>query len=61
MCETRPPYNRTIGECMDVSTQRGKDDWLSGASSDENPYDEEDYISYAFWLIGWYMADGESK
>jgi ribosome modulation factor len=61
MSETRPPHNRTIGECMTVSKQRGMDDWLSGASSDENPYVEEDYISHTFWLLGWHLADGALK
>jgi ribosome modulation factor len=55
------PYNRTIGECMKVSEQRGKDDWLAGTPRTENPYAKEDYISRVFWFVGWGMADGESK
>jgi ribosome modulation factor len=61
MSETRPPHNRTIGDCMKVSEQRGKDDWLAGTPSDENPYAEEDYISQCFWLLGWHLANGASK
>jgi hypothetical protein len=57
----RPPRNHTIGECMNVSEQRGKDDWLAGARSTENPYAEEDYISHIFWLLGWHLANGENK
>jgi ribosome modulation factor len=53
-----PPHNRTIGDCMTVSEQRGKDDWLAGASDDENPYAEGDLISRVFWSIGWHLANG---
>jgi ribosome modulation factor len=56
-----PPYNRTIGNSMTVSEQRGKDDWLAGASEDENPYVEADLISRVFWSIGWHLADGANK
>jgi ribosome modulation factor len=55
------PYNRTIGECMKVSEQRGKDDWLAGLSEDENPYVKADLISRVFWSIGWHLAEGQSN
>jgi ribosome modulation factor len=52
----RPPANRTIGDCMKVSEQRGKDDWLAGTPRAENPYAKEDYISRVFWVLGWNLA-----
>jgi ribosome modulation factor len=55
------PHNRTIRECMIVSEQRGKDDWLSGASQDDCPYAKKDITSRAFWFLGWFLADGAFK